>query len=57
MYKNLKYTGNNATWLKKELKSKGVKKIDDVFLATCDLNNKLNIYKKNNNKISLDSFQ
>ena len=57
MYQNLKYTGNNETWLKNELKFNGVKKIDDVFLATCDLSNKLNIYKKNNKEILLDPFQ
>lgn len=41
---NLKYTGNDETWLKKQLKEQGASKIEDVFLATCDNNNKLTIY-------------
>ncbi len=41
---NLKFTGNDETWLKKELKKKGVSQISDVFLATCDGNNTLNVY-------------
>ena len=41
---NLKFTGNDETWLKKELKKKGISQISDVFLATCDGNNTLNVY-------------
>lgn len=43
---NLKYTGNNLEWLNKQLKSQGVGKIEDVFLATCDSNNQLSVYVK-----------
>ena len=41
---NLKYTGNDEIWLKKQLHSQGVGKVKDVFLATCDYNNKLTVY-------------
>lgn len=41
---NLKYTGNDENWLKKQLKEQGASKIEDVFLATCDNNNKLTVY-------------
>lgn len=43
---NLKYTGNNLEWLHKQLKSQGVKKIQEVFLATCNSNNQLSVYVK-----------
>lgn len=43
---NLKYTGNNEIWLKKQLKAQGVSKEEDVFLATCNNNNELTLYLK-----------
>ena len=45
---NLKYTGNNENWLKKQLKEQGTSKIEDIFLATCNNDNKLTIYLKTN---------
>ena len=44
--KNLQHTGNDEKWLNNQLKSYGVSNISDVFLATCDSNNKLNVYIK-----------
>ncbi|MGN1135801.1 MAG: DUF421 domain-containing protein [Oscillospiraceae bacterium] len=41
---NLKHTGNNYIWLKKQLSEQGYNKPEDVFLAMCDNNNKLTIY-------------
>lgn len=41
---NLKFTGNNDVWLKKQLDNQGVKNIKDVIYASCDADNKLNIY-------------
>ncbi|MDQ5983489.1 MAG: hypothetical protein RUMPE_00513 [Eubacteriales bacterium SKADARSKE-1] len=50
---NLKYTGNDEIWLKKQLKEQGASRMEDVFLAICDNNNKLTVYlitnKKNHN--------
>lgn len=43
---NLQNTGNNLAWLTKELKSQGIDKIEDVFLATCDKKNNLSVYIK-----------
>lgn len=54
---NLKYTGNNEVWLKKELKSQGISKIEDVFLAVCDNNNLLSVYQKIEKKLTRDPFQ
>lgn len=54
---NLKYTGNNDIWLKKELKAQGISKIEDVFLAFCDNNNSLSVYPKTKKKLTRDPFQ
>lgn len=43
---NLKATGNNLSWLEKEIKSQGINNISDIFLATCDVDNNLSIYVK-----------
>ena len=45
---NLKHTGNNYIWLKKQLSEQGHKAPEDVFLAVCDSNNKLTIYESEN---------
>lgn len=55
MQENLRHTGNNETWLKKQLRAQNTK-VEDVFLATCDSNNKLNIYKKNGKSQLRDIF-
>lgn len=41
---NLKHTGNNYIWLKKQLSEQGYNAPEDVFLAICDSNNKLTVY-------------
>lgn len=43
---NLKHTGNDETWLNHQLHAHGISKISEVFLATCDNKNKLNVYVK-----------
>ena len=53
MQENLRHTGNDEIWLKKQLHAQGVSHIKDVFLATCDCNNTLEVYvklKKENKK-------
>lgn len=47
---NLKYTGNDEQWLEKQLHSRGISKIEDVFLATCDDDNILSAYAKIDDK-------
>lgn len=44
MFNNLKATGNNELWLDKQLHTKGISNVKDVFLATCDINNNISIY-------------
>lgn len=53
---NLKFSGNDITWLKKQLKAQGIDKISDVFLAVCDSNNKLTGYIKLKEKPDRDIF-
>lgn len=47
MPNNLKNIKKDETWLRKELKVKGYKDIDNILLATFDINEKLVIYEKN----------
>jgi len=54
---NLKYSGNNKIWLQRQLKAQGVRRLEDVFLATCDYKNNLTIYKKIIQPMTRDLFQ
>lgn len=47
MPNNLKNIKKDEDWLKKELKAKGYKELDNILLATLDINEKLVIYEKN----------
>ena len=42
---NLKHMGLDLTWLDKQLKQRGIHSAQDVFLAVCDKNQRLVIYK------------
>ncbi len=48
LIKNLLDTGNDEIWLEKQLSSQGFNNINEIFLATCDSNNNLSVYKKYN---------
>lgn len=54
---NLSYTGNDEIWLQKQLVSQGFKDVSEIFLATCDSNNQLSIYKAKELKNSHDFFE
>lgn len=57
MTDNLKRSGNDTEWLKRELKKRNVN-IRDVFLGICDTeNNKLSLYMKTGDKQDGDVFQ
>lgn len=43
---NLKHTGNNLKWLHDNMKEQNIDKIENILLATCDANNQLSIYPK-----------
>lgn len=50
MQENLKRTGNDEKWLHNQIKAQGAKKVEDVLLATCDMNNQVTVYLKRNQK-------
>lgn len=45
---NLLQTGNDEIWLEKQLNSQGFNDINEIFLATCDSDNNLSVFKKYN---------
>lgn len=49
MMNNLENMNKTEEWLEKELKVKGYKNINNILLATLDINEKLTIYEKNLN--------
>lgn len=53
--RNLKATGNNIEWLKKELKKQNIK-TSEVFIAFCDNTNTLKIHKKVKSNPTNDIF-
>lgn len=53
--KNLKATGNNMEWLKKELKKQHTS-INEILIAFCDNNNTLKVHKKENLHPTNDIF-
>lgn len=53
---NLKYTGNDDTWLKKQLEQQCIK-LDEVFLATCDAQNTLTVYRMTGQKVRHEIFE
>lgn len=54
---NLKHTGNNETWLNKQLRIQGISHISDVFLATCDNQNNLSAYCRLDKAATRDPFE
>lgn len=57
MHKNLKYMGKNEQWLYKQLRTHDINDISEVFLATCDSNNKLCVYRKLNQEMTMDVLE
>ena len=46
MKDNLKAIGKEETWLLKELKKQKVESPEEVLLATCDVNDTVNVFLK-----------
>lgn len=57
MEENLKRTGNNKKWLENELHKQKIGNIKDVYLAECDNNNQLSVYKRLSEAPKNDPFQ
>ena len=47
MKNNLKHSGKDTIWLNKQLAAFGVTDMKEVLLATCDLENNVTVYRKN----------
>lgn len=56
MYKNLEIIDKDEKWLFKELKIKG-KELENILLATVDINEKINFYEKNKNVKGLNVLE
>ena len=54
MDENLRHTGKDEKWLLDQIKGQGAKRVEDVLLASCDSNNKLQVYLKDNQKEAKD---
>jgi uncharacterized membrane protein YcaP (DUF421 family) len=50
MWKNLKASGKDETWLLQQLKGQGADKVEDVLLATCDESNQVTVFLQENKK-------
>lgn len=57
MTENLKRTGNNQKWLDDELRKQKIGNIKDVYLAECDNNNQLSVFKRSQDAPKNDPFQ
>lgn len=56
MTENLKASGKDEKWLKNQLHAHGISDIRQVFLATCDLNQKLTVFSKTGRETPTDIF-
>lgn len=54
---NLKRLGYNKKWLENKLNEQNIKKIEEIFLATCDNEQNLSVYVKLNKENKHDSFE
>ena len=54
MDENLRHTGKDEKWLLDQIRGQGAKRVEDVLLASCDSNNKLQVYLKDNQKEAED---
>lgn len=57
MQENLKAMGKDELWLNKVLASMGVKTAEDIFLATCGIDNTLKVYYKIESEVPKDIFE
>lgn len=57
LYENLKNSGNDEKWLYKELSNQGFKDVKSIFLAICDSDNNLSVYRDSSKKNKHDMFE
>ncbi len=56
-YNILKHSGKDEKWLLQQLHAQGTKDIKDIFLATCDIDNNVHVYKKNKPLVNINIFE
>ncbi|MGN0131056.1 MAG: DUF421 domain-containing protein [Lachnospiraceae bacterium] len=56
MRKNLAIIGKDEKWLQNQIRTKGAKEMEDVLLATCDSENRVTVYLKENRKEARESL-
>ncbi|PHV71968.1 hypothetical protein CS063_00390 [Sporanaerobium hydrogeniformans] len=56
MLENLHYMGLDEVWLQKQLQSQDAPPLSDIFLATCDRDHNVHIYKKIETEMKKDIF-
>lgn len=56
MKQNLKASGKDEKWLKSQIHAYGISDISQVFLAVCDLNQKLTVFSKTGKEVPPDIF-
>ena len=47
MQENLRHTGKDETWLRRQIRGQGAVTVEDVLLATCDISNHVTVFLKN----------
>ena len=57
LHENLKYMGKTPEWLEKQLKTRKIDNVSDVFLATLTESNRLEVFVKHVSKINGSIFQ
>ena len=57
MYENLKSIHKDEKWLKKQLKVQGHNSFSNILLSTVDINEKIVVYEKDNNKNDRDFLE
>lgn len=54
MEENLRHTGKDETWLLSHIKGQGAEQVEEVLLATCDMDGQLTVFLKENKKEAVD---
>lgn len=54
---NLKATGNDITWLNRQLASQKAGKLENVFLATVDAANQLAVFRRTGKRVKREYFE
>lgn len=57
MTHNLENINKNENWLRKEIKKQGYKDIEEILLATVDVNNEVTVFKKNSDIKTRNIFE